>query len=219
MQITRYVGGFTQTMTHPTVRALDCDCTQGTCTVQYADGSTRTHMIGCTVFNAQYGIPVSDDGQVLFVTSWEHGLRAVDAASGETRWQYPQSGLAQLILSGDRIFAHRLSKSLIALDAQTGAVSATLPLHDSDGIALLSPNRGLAWSNGGRARLIDLDTVTIARRYTGHEINPNRCLSVLIQSAAIEDDRLVLRGIECYPNGDYANATDYPFRRTIENWR
>jgi hypothetical protein len=46
----------------------------GICTVYFYEKPPKELNVGCSSYNRDYGIPVSEDGSKLFTGSWEKGL-------------------------------------------------------------------------------------------------------------------------------------------------
>ena len=104
--------GFLQQYQNPLI-----DCIQylknGYCDIYFTDGRKVRHFINCeTVYNRQFGIPLSSDGKFVYVSSWEKGLTYV-AEGSITSEEYMQK------LEG---FVSRMTNGVKGLNNQNSIV-------------------------------------------------------------------------------------------------
>lgn len=83
MEITRTENGFVQQLDHDTVSYVECDIHTGKCIVHYKNDTSCELHIGCSFYNSQYGVPVSEDGQVLFISDWDKDMKAYEISTGK----------------------------------------------------------------------------------------------------------------------------------------
>lgn len=89
--------------------------------VNAADGSEKWHFGGATD-HIVAGALLGDD--MVYAASADYNLYALDAASGEKRWEYAsgQAIWATPLLNGGRLYVPSLDHHLYAFNAQTGAL-------------------------------------------------------------------------------------------------
>ncbi|MCK5577436.1 MAG: PQQ-like beta-propeller repeat protein, partial [Dehalococcoidales bacterium] len=83
--------------------------------------------LGCAVGSSTvtiYGSPAVDE-ELVFVSSFDGKVRAINAESGAPRWVYPREGVLHSIISGplvdqEKVYITTTGGDVLALDAATG---------------------------------------------------------------------------------------------------
>lgn len=89
MEISRTPFGFVEVLDHPIIDNIEFTYA-GICNISYRNGATRTLDMESDIYNSQYGIPVSNDGTMLFRSDWENGIYAISAENGVVIWCFRQ---------------------------------------------------------------------------------------------------------------------------------
>ena len=208
--------GFIHRIENARVRYVACDYEKRRCTVFFHDRPPRELAMAVSPFNAQYGLPVSDDGTRLFFSDWDHGLWAYDLDSGETAWYAPQSRVTYLLPDGPRLVAVRQDRALLSFDVGTGAVLGEVRSGSVSDLFRLEAHTVLVNALSGRLCAVRTQDLSVYKRYSPKAVNPNRCLSLLIQNAALRDNALTITGVERHPARTYSPDPAQPFTRIID---
>lgn len=189
----------------------------GRCIIQYADGTCSTIHTEADVYNCQYGIPITEDGKVLFISSWEKGLSAVSTETGELKWRYRSTRITSIYAYPNHVIATRYGHGLLKLDRETGALleqfkSSTLEFSYWLNDRFLLLNKGC-----GNLCIVDTDSMQMVKKYKQKVVNPNDCLSLLIQRVYTNGGELHICGIESHPHKQSADTSESRFDRKIDD--
>ena len=94
-----------------TVRILFRDGTETSWKSKYSD----------PVYQEQTGIPVSADGSLIFLPTWERGFHCLNARTGERVWD-KRYGVTTVFVGQDTLICHRPYRALQMLDLRTGVL-------------------------------------------------------------------------------------------------
>ena len=211
----RNTQGFLQHFDTPLVEKIQYNF-DGSCTVYFKDGSRKDHMIGCEVFNRQYGIPVSLDGKMLFLGSWEKGLTAYDTVTGEKKWRYRPARIRFIFVYSDFLVVCRGNASLLKIDLHTGEVLWEQKSGTLEHIYRLDDRYIYAETLRGKHCVLDVTTMEVVKKYPPKTVNPSNCLSHVIREAYLQEGRLYIEGFEDYPNRNYRDSCQSNFYREID---
>lgn len=189
----------------------------GMCTIYFKDGGSADHFVGCNVvYNEQFGIPISPDGKLLFVNSWEKGLTAFRTTTGEKIWHFKATRIGTVFSFSDFLIAHKCDEALLKIDLFSGTLRQALKSGTLSGIYLLDNRYFFADRLRGKYCVIDAMTMANTKTYSLKSVNPSNCLSHTIRKAYLQDGRLYIEGFEDYPNRNYAVSCPNTFCREID---
>ena len=188
----------------------------GNCTIYFRQGEQKKIFTGCSSYNAQYGIPISNDGKLMFVSSWEKGLVVYDTGTGEIVWRYKRSRVTSITVREEFVIICRYGYAIIKLDIKTGQVLTEITGCSIERRHELNDRKILVESIRGKLCVIDIYTMEIVKRYGDKICNPNQCLSLLIQKVELEDNKLIISGLEDYANRNRYNENKTAYRRVID---
>ena len=199
IRIERIDGGFVEFIENGVIEKVVC-MYDGTCTVFFYGKSPKAFNVGCSSYNSQYGIPVSEDGRKLFVGSWEKGLFVYEISSGEILWKLKGSKVTSIIVQRTYVIAKKYGSSIVKLDIDNGAVLAEIKSGTIERQFYLGNHNILVDSIKGRLCVLNFENMSIVKDYgskfNSKIINPTNSLSVLIQDATLQGNALTLHGVE-----------------------
>ena len=218
MRIEAIDNGFAEFMDHPCIEKVICKY-DSTCTVWFQNKSFKTLKVNCSVYNRQYGIPVSNDGTKLFVGDWERGLSAFDIQSGEQLWRFRPGGIRNVFVFPEYLVVARAYKEVVKIDIETGERCASIKSGTIDQIFSLSGPYVFADTISGHHCIIDAEKMVITEKISPKSINPHACLSLMIQDVKSNDHSILVIGREDYPQKQFDSdhiKNGMPFSRRIE---
>lgn len=201
LALERIDNGFWERFPSSTIEKILCSF-DGYCRVYFLDGRRSEIQLECTVYNEQYGYPVSERHGLLFSTSWQHGVSAYDLFTGELRWKVPGSRMTRAFPIGDYLIVMRYGYALLKLDIQTGTLLSKISGGTLEHQFWLTGPYVLVDRVRGKHVILNTDTMQIVRTYRPQEINPRNYWSHKITDAAINGSGLVVSGFEEHPNGN-----------------
>lgn len=208
--------GFLQHYQNPLIDKIQF-CFDGNCVIYLKDGSTRTHFVDCGVsYNKQFGIPISPDGMLLFVSSWEKGLTAYHTLTGEKIWHFRSTRIGTVLAYSNFLLAHRYCSALLRLDLSTGTLIQETKSGTIECIQRLDERYVFIDRLRGKYCVIDAETEEIYKNYPNKTVNPRNCWSLCIRTLFLEDGQLYAEGFEGYPNKDYNNEQQEDFYRMLD---
>ena len=206
MHITYIEGGFVEIINNGIVEKIVCeygDGQNGSCTVFFCNKSSKIINTKCSSYNLQYSIPLSFDSKKIFVGSWESGLYAYDIYTGDLVWRYRRGKIQDIFVREKYIIASRAHTAIVKIDVDTGEVLAEIKSGSLEKIFCLDDTCIFADTVSGKYCVVDTDRMIIAKKYPLSVVNPNKCLSLLIQSTVLKDNRITISGVEDYPQRMY----------------
>ena len=156
MRIENINYGFLEVIEKSGIEKIICKY-DGICTVYFYDRPPRQINIGCSSFNAQYGIPISEDGEKLFVGSWELGLCAYDILSGTLLWKYKPGKIRNILVYSNFLIVSRAHSSVVKLDIETGKQLSEIRSGSLERIFKLDASFIFADTMSGKHSIIDVE--------------------------------------------------------------
>jgi hypothetical protein len=195
----------------------------GICTVYFYEKPPKKLGIGCDVYNRQYGIPVSEDGSKLFIGSWakgeggnKKGLSAYDIETGSLLWNSPEGRIRSIFVYSTYLIAVKSYSAVFKYDINNGSKTGEIKSGTVDHAFDLGFPYIYVDSFKGKQSIIDVEKMSVVKKYSKKIVNPFNCLSVLIQNAVLDDNVLTISGIEEYPNMDHSKSGGIAFSRVID---
>ncbi|MDW7658152.1 MAG: hypothetical protein SCM11_13370 [Bacillota bacterium] len=223
MSIEKVKHGFVETVENGIVEKLLCEYGEdnnSSCTIYFCDQTQKHLNIKCSVYNSQYGIPVTNDGSMLFVGSWEDGLFAYDITSGRVLWRFRPGKIRNIFVHQDYLIAARAYTSVIKVDINSGKLLAEIKSGTLEHIFNLGFQYLFADTMSGKHCIIDVDKMLIVKKYDSKIVNPLSCLSLMIYDAVLQNNEIVISGFEEYPQKTFNSKIfakgDY-FSRVIDS--
>lgn len=207
--------GFIEYPYHPLVEKIVC-VYDGPCTVHYRNAPPKTVLVECSSYNHQYGYPISEDGQTMFVSSWEKGLSAYDIQTNDLLWRLKRSRITRTFVYPTYVVTTRYGVALLKFDVRSGEVLAELKSGTIDRAWGLQAPYILVESYRGKLAVVDTERMAVVKTYQKRSVNPNCCLSLIIQNVQAENNTLTISGLEECPNGDMWARGQTPFTRVLD---
>jgi hypothetical protein len=154
-------------------------------------------------YNAQYSVPLSTDGQLLYVPTWSRGLFCYDTHSGALVWRQGPGKVCQVEVVEDSLVIEMADRGIYVRDARTGRLVKEVKLASIQAFIRVSPTELFAGPKRNRYHLLDLPSLHISHEIPGRTLNPRGCLSFIVLEAHLTGDALVVSGWEQYPDGNY----------------
>lgn len=215
MRIEYIHGGFIEYLDHEFVEKICCSY-DDSCVVHYYDRPPQKLLIECSSYNSQYGYPVSEDGRMLFVSSWENGLTAYDIATNKILWRYKRSRITAVYVYETYVAAVRYGEAILKLDLHTGEVLEQMRSGTIECSWELQAPYILVETFRGKLSVIDTEKMSVAKAYKEKVVNPNHCLSLILKYIQVENNTLTILGVEEYPNWDDTLKGQKRFTRVID---
>ena len=214
--ITRKNSGFLQTYNNVRIAEIEF-FHSGDCQIQFTDGTERRLQIGCEpVYHVQFGVPVSEDGKLLYLSSWETGLTAFDTENGEKRWSYRSTRVGPVFVWQDYVIAVKYGEKLIQLNASTGSVEQERRSSTLETAFLLQNGQIYVNAIKGRDAIVTPDSLEIIRQFTKKETNPDSCLSHVVTGASLSNGMVEITGFESGRNRNPTDTESISFRRILK---
>lgn len=218
MKIANTKMGFVEIIEKAGLERIECNY-DGVCTVYFYERPPKELNIGCSFYNSQYGIPVSEDGKRLFVGSWETGLCAYDILSGVLLWRFKPGKIRHIFVYSDFLIVSRAYTSVVKIDIETGKMLAEVRSGTLERIFNLGAPYIFVDGLSGKHGVIDVEKMTVVRKYASKIVNPSECLSLMIREVVLQDNAITILGMEEYPQKNYDAKMltgGKPFSRIID---
>ena len=206
VRVEKFKGGFTTYFQDHTVSKV-VSYYDKTCVIHYTDGSQRTiELTGkdvVDVYNSQFGVPVSDDGSKLFLSSWENGLAAFDTGTNAVLWRYKRSRITKVFIFPDYLVTKRRYESILKFDIDTGELLGMVKSGTLERMFHLVGQYVLVDSYRGKLSIIDTENMTVVKQFPQKLINPFECLSFVIREAEFKENKVIIRGFEGMPRKEF----------------
>ena len=207
--------GFMQTYENPLIQAIQYYY-NGKCKIYFRDGTIREHFLNHdAVYSSQYGIPLSNDGNLLFVSKWETGITAFDTCSGCVRWNYKSTRIRRVHAYDTYLVADKMDTELLQLRLDTGSVIRRIKSSTIDSFFPLYQEKILVCYIKGKFALVDTREMTIVESFSKKDVNPHNCLSVVITNARLENGKIIVTGFESVKNDNILDLTPTWFTREL----
>ena len=208
--------GFIQYLNHEHIEKVLCKNYEG-CTVYYYNEPPKFLPVECTVYNDTLGFPVSEDGTMLFTTSWENGLTAYCIADGSVVWRYKRTRMKDIFTYPSYVIASRYGKSIIKYDLNTGEILAEMNSSTITKAWELPSPYILVEMIRGKLSVVNTETMTVVKAYKENTINPNHCLAQIILGYQLKDNVLSIYGFEEHPHYDHTIVGNISYNRVIDS--
>lgn len=187
------------------------------CEISYTDGTGKLLRIPCDpVYLSQYGLPISEDGELLFISSWEDGLTALRTEDGTVVWHHPGGKMTRVFVFLQFVVAVRNGKAIMKFDLATGQVLEEIKSTTIERAFYLRDDYLLVDTVKGRLSVLAVRPLCVVKRYQKQAVNPNGCLSLVIRNAFLRDNTLWIAGFEECPNKNICDEKQYPFERLLD---
>ena len=170
-------------------------------------------------------MPVSIDGEKIFVGSWERsyegvkrGLRAYDTETGTLLWRLDEGKIRNIFVYQKYLIAAKALTCILKVDIESGAIMDCLKSGSVEHIFDLGFPYVLADTLSGKLGLVDIEKMIVVKKYSSKVVNPSDCLSLVIRDAYLKDAKLIISGFEEYPGRNFNASGNKTFDRVIDNW-
>lgn len=145
-------------------------------------------------YTSQFGIAVSQDGNYLFVQTWEMGLFCLDPRTGKTIWRSKsRRGITHVFVNEDTILVHQRERALQLLDIHTGELLMEKRPATDWGFASIDHRHIVCAVTARRWELIDGKTLEVKAAFTNKEFTGDHG-DYTVYPIYLEGNTLVVRG-------------------------
>jgi hypothetical protein len=216
LNLTRNEKLFVQKFNSALIDRIESNFETGISRVVFSDGAFYDVKTNCDVYNEQYGIPISSDCKKIFVSNWETGLHCYDIKSGTKLWQMKGSKITNVYAYQEYIVAVKYGDSIIKIDQDNGLINNKVTSGTIEKAFDIEPKKLFVSCISGVHCIFDCNTMSVVKKYPKKIINPNNCLSVILQNVVLRENVLIITGFEEYPNGIFNTSGTKDFIRTID---
>lgn len=214
MDIIRTSNGFTEILEHSVINYIEFDF-DGTCKVFYSDGTAKEVTVRTDIYNTQYGIPVSEDGTILFVGNWDDGIWAIDINTNMLLWHIRQKKVRKIFAYNQYITALKQGSSIFKIDIETGKILEEIRSPTIENYFKIDNQRVLVDRIKGKLSVFNTQKMVVEKTFSGEVVNPNNCLAQVIRKAFSVDGEIYISGFEYYAQGNRNNSERMNFIRSL----
>lgn len=166
----------------------------GTCEVVYEKAANKILNIPVSFFNSQYGVPISGDGKIVYVTSWEDGVFAYSVDTNELLWRYKSTRIQDIVYRDDYIVVKKYGESIIKLNAKTGELITLLKSTTISSMYYLRDNYIFIEYYRGKLAVVDIDAMEVVKDYPAGAARIVGYAHHCIQEAYLKKNKLIVEG-------------------------
>lgn len=190
--------GFVEIIDNANIEKIICKY-NGACTICFYNKPPKELHVECSPYNAQYGMPISEDGSKLFVGSWEKGLYAYSIDSGEVLWKFKPGKIRDIFVYSKFLIVSRAYTSIVKIDIETGGVLGNINSGTLEHIFSLDAAYVFADTLSGKHAVINVEEMVVVKKYRSRDVNPHDCLSLMITNVILQNNIVTICGTEEYP--------------------
>ncbi len=170
----------------------------------------------CTIgYNQQYGTPISNDEKLLFIGSWERGIFCYEILTGKLSWKKGPGKVRRIIVSEDKLIIEMCDRGIYQRDAKSGELLKEFKIPYCDNMYVLSDKEILVGPKRNQYIILSTTDLSIIKQFHWSMLNVNESLLFSINTAKIENDYLLINGVEQYRNREETDEERYDFERVI----
>ena len=195
MKIDCFNGGFKETLDSDVIREI-LFFYDGLCKVYFCNGTVKELNTVCDGYNSQFGVPISPDGKILFVSSWETGLHAYNIDSGKELWHFKSTRIKAVYAYDTYLIAIRYCKAVIKLDIADGTKIGEMTSGTIEHSFSVTGPFVLIDTYRGKLSVIDTASLSVFKQYPSKTVNPLNAISFMIRETYLKRNRLTICGLE-----------------------
>ncbi len=186
------------------------------CEVIFQDGSSVIHKLNnSAAYTSQYGVPLSDDGKMMFICDWYLGLTAYDTQSGSVIWRMKKPHIRMTQLFDGYGVTVQYGKALIQFDLQSGEVLNIIGSSQIEKMFYLKDELVLVSRCRGSECILNCRTMSIVEKIPAATINPHRCLSFSLRNVFLKEGVVTAVGTESLSLTEEKYKIQHNFERVI----
>lgn len=201
---------------HPLVQTLQYE-PEGHLTVINPQGQTvsRFKTVASVAYNAQYDTPISKDGQLVFIGTWERGLFCYSIQEQKLVWKAGPGRVRGILVNGHTLLVEMSGRGVYRRDLYSGKLIEIIKLPSIDTFKQLNANQLFAGPLKGAYWLFDIPSMQPMKQVKTRDLNVNNCLSYVIQDVYCRNQIPLVKGFEQYRGGNYEDKEITAFERPI----
>ena len=148
---------------------------QNTVSIRYKSGQTYSWINKyISSYIDQFGISVSFDGTMVFIQTWENGLFALNAKTGEQIWRTKsRRGITDVFVNDDTIAVHQHDYAMQLLNINTGEVIKEKRPATAWGFTSLDNKHIICQVTPKKWEIIETETLDVKESFTHKEFTGN----------------------------------------------
>lgn len=166
--------------------------------VEYRTGESYTwkcKYLG--VYNGQFGVAVSADGEKVFAQTWENGLFCFDARKGARIWRTKsRRGITSLFVNDHTIVAHQHEHALQLIDMNTGEVLKEKRPATAWGFTALNHQYFICQVTARKWEIIEAETLETVESFAHKTFTNNHMDYVINHISLCEDGKILVKGFK-----------------------
>lgn len=171
----------------------------------------------CTpAYNYQYDIPITKDGKLMFIGSWEKGLYCYDIITGKSIWNQKSNKIRNIILADNELIVEVCDKGIYKRDIEKGNILSEIKMKNIQFLYPISPYEIFTGYIKNNYFIYEIPNLIMKYQIPEKLLNPSKAYSFNILDATMKDDKLSISGWEQYRNKDTKNNEVFNFERVIE---
>ncbi len=217
MKIVRSSGYLSIEFNNPKVKKLQYD-DEGTVSVLNQDNKAISHFktVAQVVFNSQYGTPISEDGQYVFIGNWERGLFCYSLTDGQLKWKQEPGMVRTVIPYKDLLIIEMANRGVYIRSADTRELVKVIKMSGLEVFIRISDKELFVGPKFNRYFIYSLDTLQPLYEISKKYLNINRCYSFVIKEVFYKNDELYIKGSELGKDMIYNPSEEHtPFERKV----
>ena len=165
-------------------------------------------------YQAQFGIPFSPDGKLMFYYTWENGVEAISLETGKAVWRVHARHAGRISVYESYLIVIQQGIAVLKVDLATGQLLARIGCDVHRRFDLTGPYQ-LIDSIRGRVSVLDTRDMSVRKKYPAERINPKHLPTCIIREAELTGTVLTISGFE---NGPFpVDAEPAYFSRVIDD--
>ncbi|GAB3791397.1 hypothetical protein GCM10028818_62150 [Spirosoma horti] len=216
MQIERHPNLLRIHFKHPLIQTLQYEL-DGLLTVIDPQGQTvnRFKTVAHIAYSAQYGTPISKDGQFVFIGTWDRGLFCFSIKEQKLVWKAGPGRVRSIIVNDSFLLVEMACRGIYRRNPCNGELMEIIKLPAIETFKQLNTNQLFAGPLKGAYWLFDLPSMQPMKQVKTRDLNINNCLSYVIQDVYYRDQILLVKGFEQYRGRNYEDKESTEFERLI----
>lgn len=201
---------------HPLIQTLQYE-PDGLLTVIDPRGQTvnRFKTVASVAYNAQYGTPISKDGQFVLIGAWDRGLFCYSIKEQKLVWKAGPGRVRSIVVNDSILLVEMACRGIYRRKLCNGELIEIVKLPAIETFKQLNANQLFAGPSKGTYWLFDLPSMQRVKQVKTRDLNINNCLSYVIQDVYYRDQILLVKGFEQYRARNYEDKETTEFERLI----
>ena len=175
---------------------------EASATVCFRDGRETKLPLNPSSYQAQFGIPFSMDGKLMFFYTWEKGVEAISLETGKTVWELRAKHAGRIAVYESYLIVIQQALAILKVEIETGQILARIGCDVHHRFDLVGPYQ-LIDSIRGKVSVLDTRDMSVRKSYPKERVNPHRFPTCIIREIELKGETLSVSGFENDPPRRY----------------